>query len=96
MKNVSKRLLGLSMLIGGILFVPLIAMQFTKEVDWGWSDFMLAFLLLFAAGLLIELFLQRVINKKYRWLLMVILLLCLFMFWAELGVGLFGSTLAGD
>jgi hypothetical protein len=37
-----------------ILLVPLVAMQFTDEVDWGVADFVLAGLLLGGAGLLLH------------------------------------------
>jgi hypothetical protein len=49
-----------------ILLVPLVAMQFTDEVDWGVFDFVLAGVLLAGSGLLIELAVRKPGNVAYR------------------------------
>ena len=90
-----KRLIGLAF-IGVILFIPLVAMQFTNEVKWGWSDFITAGLLLFATALLIELFIRRIPNKTYGLIFIALVLLGVLLLWAELAVGIFGSSFAGD
>ena len=48
-----------------ILLLPLVAMQFTDEVDWGLADFVIAGVLLGGSGLLLELAARKP-NIAYR------------------------------
>ena len=79
-----------------VLCIPLIAMQFTSEVNWSSFDFIIAFILLFSLGTTIEMILQktRQINSKIAWI--AIALFIFFLIWAELAVGLFGTPFAGS
>ena len=79
-----------------ILSIPLIAMQFTKEVNWTLSDFVIAAVLLLGTGLAIELVIRYVKTGLSRTILLVIILLLLFLTWAELAVGIFGTPFAGS
>ncbi|NCO62759.1 MAG: hypothetical protein GW839_01770 [Flavobacteriales bacterium] len=79
-----------------ILLVPLIAMQFTNEVKWELSDFIIAGILLFGTGLMLEMFMRKIKNKKNRIALIVILVALLILTWIELAVGIFGSPIAGS
>jgi len=72
-----------------ILLIPLIAMQFTDEVNWGLGDFLAAGFLLTAAGLGINLTITLVKNKHKRLLIVLCVLLALGLIWAELAVGIF-------
>jgi peptidoglycan/LPS O-acetylase OafA/YrhL len=94
MKN--KRLIIILLVIAIILLIPLIAMQFTNEVNWNSFDFIAAAALLLGTGLLCELVLRKVKNTKYRIIICVVLLLLLVIIWAELAVGIFGSPIAGE
>ncbi len=78
-----------------VLLLPLVAMQFTSEVHWTASDFVVAGVLLFGTGLLIELVLRK--TKKGAWRILAVLgLMLLFLLtWLELAVGIFGSPWAG-
>ncbi len=79
-----------------ILLVPLIAMQFTPEVQWNWLDFLVAGTLLFAIGLAIS-WIIRASKKTGRKIAFVAgAVLLLIIIWAELAVGLFGTPLAGS
>jgi hypothetical protein len=49
-----------------ILLLPLVAMQFTDEVDWGVFDFVFAGALLTGTGLLLELATRKPRNLAYR------------------------------
>jgi hypothetical protein len=49
-----------------ILLLPLVAMQFTDEVDWGVADFVLAGALLGGTGLLLERAARKGNNIAYR------------------------------
>lgn len=82
--------------IAAILFIPLIAMQFTTEVNWDLTDFIAAGALLLAAGLAIEVVLRTIKAGNFRTVLFIVILLALFLVWAELAVGVFGSPFAGS
>ena len=79
-----------------LLLIPLLAMQFTDEVHWTVFDFIVAGVLLFTTGLVIQFVLKKVKNTKHRILICVIILILLFLLWAELAVGIFGSAVAGN
>ena len=79
-----------------ILSIPLIAMQFTSEVKWDFKDFIAAGVLLLSAGLAIELVIRNVKTTTSRTVLFVVILLALFLIWAEMAVGIFGSLIAGS
>ena len=72
-----------------LLFIPLIAMQFTNEVNWGVLDFIVAGILLLGTGLACNFVLQKVKNTKFRIAICLIILASLFLIWAELAVGIF-------
>lgn len=93
---INKRLKIILLIVLGILLVPLIAMQFTSEVNWGIEDFALMAVLLFGTGLLIEVVLRYVQSKGNRILLCSLIIIALFLVWAELAVGIFGSPFAGS
>ena len=78
----------LGLATGGLLLLPLAAMQFTAEVNWGPTDFLAMGLLLFGAGSLFVL-LARSIPRKY-WLVAGAVVALVFVYvWAELAVGIF-------
>jgi hypothetical protein len=79
-----------------LLLLPLIAMQFDTGVDWKPVDFTIAAVLLYGTGLCCELVLRKVKSVKYRFLICSVILAVLFLVWAELAVGLFGTPLAGS
>lgn len=72
-----------------LLLIPLVAMQFTSEVNWGPLDFIIAGGLLCSLGFSLPL-----ISSKIETLLPKVLAIGLFTFiialiWAELAVGIF-------
>jgi len=79
-----------------LLLTPLIAMQFTTEVNWSFFDFAIAAFLLFGTAILCEFVLTKVKTIKNRIILCGALLFLLFIIWAELAVGIFGSPFAGS
>ena len=79
-----------------LLFVPLIAMRFTNEVNWSPFDFVVAGVLLLGTGLACEFVLRVVKRTQYRIALCAAILLMLFVVWAELAVGLIGTRFAGS
>lgn len=83
-------------IISLIITIPLIAMQFTNEVNWSLFDFIIAFILLSVIGLTINYILQltnRLQNKIY---FCIMVLLIGLLIWTELAVGVFGSPIAGN
>ena len=96
MKSPNKRLIIIMMAVAIILCIPLIAMQFTNEVNWTLSDFVVMGLLLLSTGLLCELVLRKVTKIQHRIILCALLIFGLFIVWAELTVGIFGPPFAGN
>jgi Kef-type K+ transport system membrane component KefB len=82
--------------VGVLLLIPLVAMQFTDEVNWEISDFIIMGILLLSTGLLLELVLRKVKSVKNRILIGGAILFGFFLIWAELAVGIFGTPFAGS
>lgn len=74
-----------------ILLLPLVAMQFTDEVDWNWFDFAVAGTLLVGTGLMIDLAARKISNVTYRVAVSVAIVIGLVLVWAQLAVGIIGS-----
>ena len=79
-----------------ILSIPLMAMQFTEEVNWTISDFLVMGILLFTTVFTIGFVLKKFKTLKSRLILIVGIVVLLALVWAELAVGIFGSPLAGS
>ena len=74
-----------------ILLLPLVAMQFTDEVDWNLFDFAVAGALLLGTGLAYELVAKTMNGNAYRVAVGVALATALILVWMNLAVGLIGS-----
>ncbi|HYF02773.1 MAG TPA: hypothetical protein VEC36_05310 [Patescibacteria group bacterium] len=92
----NKRLKGILLMVGFLLSIPLIAMQFTTEVNWNLADFVVMGILLLATGLMIEFVLRKVPKTGYRIAICGAILFAFFLIWAELAVGVFGTPFAGS
>jgi hypothetical protein len=79
-----------------ILLIPFVGMQFTNEVNWTLFDFIVAGVLLLGTGLLIEVAIRTIKNKNAQIIMIIAVLFGLFLLWAELAVGIFGSPIAGS
>ena len=74
--------------IGLILLIPLIAMQFTNEVNWDVKDFIVMGFLLFTTATLFVLVSRRV--PRRRRVVVGFAVAAVFVYvWAELAVGVF-------
>ena len=71
-------------------------MQFTNEVNWAISDFVVAGALLFGAGLGIEVVIRSVKQTKYKFIISLAILALLCLIWVELAVGIFGTPFGGS
>lgn len=71
------------------LLTPLVAMQFTREVNWTAFDFAVAAALLAGAGLVLE-FASRILRKPVHFVLAAaIVVVAVLLVWAEGAVGVF-------
>ena len=87
----NKRLSIILLTVALLLLMPIIAMQFTNEVNWNVFDFIAAGVLLLGTGLLCELVIRKVKKPRHRIVLCLAILLALLLFWTELAVGIFGT-----
>ena len=94
MKN--KRVLYILLIVVILLLIPLIAMQFTNEVNWSLLDFIVAGVLLFGTGLIFDLVIRKTKNTKYRIVIGIAILIILLLVWAELAVGIFDTPMSGS
>jgi len=87
--HLGKSLLGVALVTAAILAIPLVAMQFTSEVQWTGSDFLAAGVLLAVAGLVLVGALRRLRSARARFIAAGVVGLGLLYCWAELAVGVF-------
>jgi len=92
----NKRLNIILLTSGILLLIPLIAMQFTDEVNWTLFDFVVAATLLLGTGLMCELVIRKINKIKHRIVLCIVILAAFLIIWAELAVGIFGTPFAGS
>ncbi len=86
-QNISKRLSVWAAVVALILMVPLVAMQFTDEVAWDETDFIVAGVLLFGTGLAYELVARKAGTIVYRAAVGLALVAALILVWMNLAVG---------
>ena len=93
----NKRLAAILLTAAAILSLPFIAMQLHADgVDWNLRDFIIMGVLLFGTGLACEAVLRKVKTTGKRLLFVGLILIALFLVWAELAVGIFGTPFAGS
>jgi ABC-type proline/glycine betaine transport system permease subunit len=85
-----------AIIIAAILAIPLIAMQFSPEVNWSPFDFAVMGVLLTITGLAVNLIISNVTGWGKRLLMVGAALFIFLLIWAELAVGIFGSPFAGS
>ena len=78
-----------AIITGLVLMLPLVAMQFSDEVNWGIQDFIAIGLLVFITGFIYEFFVKRIANSNHRKMVGVALFALLAIIWVELAVGIF-------
>ena len=75
----TNRFLIILLIVGALLMIPFIAMQFSSEVVWTASDFIIMGILLLVTGLGIDLVLRKVSSSKNRLIMGGIILAVFFM-----------------
>ena len=75
----------------GLILTPLVAMQFTREVNWTGGDFILAAVIFSIVGGLIELAVRRSSNWYFRFGAIFAVLAGFIVVWSNLAVGMIGN-----
>jgi len=81
----------LFVIVTALLLLPLIAMQFSDEVNWNLVDFVVAGFLLAGIGILYELAARKTSNIEYRAAVGLALAGGLLLIWINLAVGIIGT-----
>lgn len=92
----NKRLTVIALIISLLLSIPLIAMQFTKEVNWSLFDFVVAGVLLSSAGIAFEIVMRKIKTIQLKTVLLAVLFFMLCFMWVELAVGIFNTPFGGN
>lgn len=79
-----------------LLLIPFVAMQFTGEVNWTASDFVIMGVLLLGTGLLLQFAANRIRSTRSRLIALGLIGFAFLFVWAELAVGIVGSPFAGS
>lgn len=87
--GLAKSLLVVALVTAAILAIPLVAMQFTAEVNWTGLDFLAAGALLALAGLVLTFALRKLRSRQSRLLAIGLVGLGFLYCWAEMAVGIF-------
>lgn len=83
-------LLTLTLVTGSLLMIPMVAMQFTDEVTWTLTDFILGGILLFGTGLIYSVITRKTFGTAYRFGIGLALLAGLCLIWVNGAVGITG------
>ena len=76
---------------GLILLLPLVAMQFTEEVNWSVADFAFMAVLILAVGIPLEIAVRKATLPTYRLAVAVALFTAFCLVWANGAVGIIGA-----
>jgi len=87
--SLGKSLLLVAVVTATILTIPLVAMQFTTEVNWTGFDFVAAGILLALTGLVLTFALRKLRTTKSRLVAAGLIGLGFLYCWAEMAVGIF-------
>jgi ABC-type cobalt transport system substrate-binding protein len=92
----NKRLIIIFLTLLFLLLIPLIAMQFTDDVNWTTTDFIIAGGLLLGTGFITEIVLRTIKKHSYRVALLSVIFIIVILIWLELAVGIFGTLFSGN
>jgi len=81
---------------GLVLCVPLLAMQFTSEVNWNLADFVVFGILVFCFSIAYKFLMGKFRSRTHRIIVGTVIIVIFLLVWAELGVGIFGTPWAGS
>lgn len=89
--NFTRHLLYIAIATISLLLIPLIAMQFSAEVNWTPFDFLFAGILIFGTGLTFKILTRNASSNLYKIASASALGSGLFLIWANGAVGIIGS-----
>ena len=89
--SLSQSIFWVALITALILSIPLVAMQFTNEVDWSLPDFIIMGALIFGTGFSYVLLTRSSSNIMYRAAVALAIGSTFLLIWVNLAVGLIGS-----
>lgn len=89
--SIRRQMLYVALTTASLLMVPLVAMQFTNEVNWSPFDFIVMGTLLFGTGLLFVLIASKANTTSYRVAVGIAAVTGFLLLWINLAVGIIGS-----
>jgi len=78
-----------------LLGIPALAMIWTDQVNWSLLDFCVMGAIVLALSVTIRL-IRRFLPNRQKWIYILFVIILFILLWAELGVGIFGSPIAGN
>ena len=90
-RSIRRQMWYVALATASILMVPLVAMQFTDEVNWSLPDFIVMGILLLGTGLTYVLISKISDSMAYRTAVGVAVVAGLLLIWVNLAVGIIGS-----
>jgi len=75
----------------GVILIPLIAMQFSEEVNWDMFDFLIAWILIFGAGFTFQLISMKTEATSYKIATGLAVFASLAILWINGAVGIIGN-----
>ncbi|MCZ7556298.1 MAG: hypothetical protein M5R41_07855 [Bacteroidia bacterium] len=90
-RSIRRQMWHVALTTASILMVPLVAMVFTTEVNWGVFDFVVMGMLIFGTGLTYVLLSRISDSLSYRVAVGVAVVAGLLLVWVNLAVGIIGS-----
>ncbi|GAB4256659.1 MAG: hypothetical protein Kow0027_23810 [Saprospiraceae bacterium] len=90
-RSIRWKMLQVALFTAGLLMIPLIAMQFTDEVQWDLADFVIMGLMLAGAGGMYVLISNLSDKKAYKLAIGIALVSCFLLVWISLAVGIIGA-----
>ena len=79
-----------------LLIIPLFFTVISDEFNWSFFDFIIMGFMMMVVGISFELVSRVIKSGKRKKLLYGLIILLFLLLWAELGVGIFNSPIAGD
>lgn len=89
--NLTKSIIVVAVITVILLIIPLVAMQFTTDVNWSVSDFIIMGGLIFGTGVSFVFVMKYAINFVYRIAMLGAFGTTFLLVWANLAVGLIGA-----
>ena len=92
----NKNIIRIALMTAFILLMLMLVNQLSDEMVWNVTDFAVAGVLLFGAGLAYELLAKKTSTTAYRVAIAIAIGIVLLLIWVELAVGIFGTPFAGS